>query len=270
MAFARDPRHLNPAYQGDPARYHRTRAFPPGIGTQVVQRLLQVVGRPRRAVDLGAGTGRIARPLAQQGVPVLAVDLSPGMAAFLARHAQGLPLRVLVADARRLPLPATGFEAVLTVHMLHLLPDPQRVLHEARRILAPDGWLAIGLQEHAADAPVAWAQRLWHAALQREGLPQPMAGWRTYDRIWDLAAAAGFQRQGRLVAARWQVAVNPRAVWEGVRERRYSPYWGLSAPRHASLSQRLWRVYARRFGWGNRTRAEGRRFVWYLFRAAGA
>ncbi len=270
MAFARDPRHLNPAYQGDPARYHRTRAFPPGIGAQVVQRLLGAAGRPRRAVDLGAGTGRIALPLAQQGVSVLAVDLSPGMAAFLARQARGLPLRVLRADARRLPLPATSFEAVLTVHMLHLLPDPARALREARRILAPGGWLAIGLQEHAADAPVAWAQRLWHAALQREGLPQPMAGWRTYDRIWDLAAAAGFRPQGRLVAAAWQVAVNPRAVWEGVRERRYSPYWGLSAPRHASLSQRLWRVYARRFGWGNRPRAEGRRFVWYIFRAVEA
>ena len=259
---------MNTAYHGDPEHYHRTRAFPPGIAERIVQRLLDALGRPGRALDVGAGTGRVTLPLARAGVPTLALDLSPAMCRFLAARARAepVPLTVLLGDARRLPLAPASVDAVLTVHMLHLVPDPAAVLAEVRRVLHPRGWLAVGLQEHAADAPVAWAQRLWSAALQREGHPLPLAGWRAYAGLWRQVQALGGRRVARIEAARWQVRVRPAEVWEGVRERRYSPYWGLSRVQHEVLSRRLARVFQRRFGPGQRPRSERRVFVWYVYR----
>ncbi len=259
---------LSRAYQGDPAHYHRTRAFPPGIAAQIVAALLRAVGHPRRALDVGAGTGRVTVPLARAGIPTLALDLSPGMCRFLAARAQpeALPLTVIQGDAQRLPLATASMDAVLTVHMLHLVPDPVVVLREMRRVLRPGGWLAIGLQEHAADAPVGWAQRLWSDALVRGGHPLPMAGWRSYRQLWKNLQDLGARRVQRIEAARWQVPVRPAEVWDGVRERRYSPYWGLSRVQHEVLSRRLARQFQRRFGMGQRPRAERRVFVWYVYR----
>lgn len=267
-AAGADPVGIDTAYRGDPAHYARTRAFPPGIAEQIIHALLTRLGRPTRALDVGAGTGRVAVPLARAGVRTLALDLSPKMCRFLAARAQAepIPLTVLQGDARRLPLATGQVDAVLTVHMLHLLPDPRAALVEMRRVLRAGGWLAVGLQEHAADAPVAWAQRLWAQALQRAGLTLPLAGWRTYDDLEGHLRGLGGRLQTRLVAARWQVPVRPAEVWDGVRERRYSPYWGLSRIQHAALSRRLGRVFQRRFGPGRRPRAERRAFVWYVYR----
>jgi len=259
---------MNTAYRGDPARYHRTRAFPPGIAEQIIARLLAHMGRPRRALDVGAGTGRVTVPLARTGVPTLALDLSPEMVRFLQARAQkeSIPLTVLLGDARGLPLAAGSIEAVLSVHMLHLMPEPNAVLAEMRRVLRADGWLAIGLQEHTADAPVAWAQSLWATALQREGHPLPLAGWRTYEGLGPRMTRLGGHLHARIEGACWQIPVRPAEVWDGVRERRYSPYWGLSRVQHDGLSRRLGREFQRRFGPGRRPRAERRRFVWYVYR----
>ena len=266
------PETLTSAYQGDPARYHRARAFPPGIAPRIVRQLLRALGRPARVLDVGAGTGRLAWPLAQVGVPTVALDLSPGMVAFLAARVRAArprpPLTVLQGDARHLPLATGSLEAIVTVHMLHLLPDPVAALAEMRRVLQRRGWLAVGLQEHTADAPVGWAQRLWQAALQRAGIPLPRAGWRTYARLEQLVARVGGRVVQRLEAARWQVLVRPAEVWQGVRERRYSPYEGLSPVRHDVFSRRLSREFRRRFGDGQRPRAERRVFAWYIVRFA--
>jgi SAM-dependent methyltransferase len=51
---------------------------------------------------------------------------------------------VLLADATRLPFHDAGFDAVLEVHVLHLVPDWQLALAEARRVLAPGGVIVIG------------------------------------------------------------------------------------------------------------------------------
>ena len=56
--------------------------------------------------------------------------------------AAGLPPPpVLRADATRLPFRDACVDAVLEVHVLHLVPDWERALAEARRVLAPGGVL---------------------------------------------------------------------------------------------------------------------------------
>jgi ubiquinone/menaquinone biosynthesis C-methylase UbiE len=104
------------------------------------------VSRAARVLDLGCGTGRIAGRMAEAwpGVAVTGLDLFEGHLAR-ARHdfpATRLPnLRFVQGDARATGLPAGGFDAVVIRHMLQAIPQPQQVLEEAVRLLAPGGLL---------------------------------------------------------------------------------------------------------------------------------
>ena len=52
---------------------------------------------------------------------------------------RGQQRRTLVADMRELPLPGASFASYLAVQAIEHVPDPDRVLREARRVLQPGG-----------------------------------------------------------------------------------------------------------------------------------
>ena len=90
---------------------------------------------PARAVDLGAGTGLFSRLTAH---PFINVDFSLGMLKLAP------PPRV-AADLRRLPFPDNSFDLAVSVTALIDIADHRPYVTEMRRILVPDGWLAISL-----------------------------------------------------------------------------------------------------------------------------
>jgi len=108
--------------------------------------LLERLGLPRahRVLDLGCGTGRAAGRIAQAWphLEVLGLDLFEGHLSVARRdypaalHPQ---LSFVQGDARATGLPDGAFDAVVIRHVLHALPDPDPVLREARRLLAPGG-----------------------------------------------------------------------------------------------------------------------------------
>jgi len=61
-----------------------------------------------------------------------------------ARHADSAH-RYQLADAAALPFDDAGFDLVMAYNVLMDLDDMQRALHEARRVLKPDGLLFISL-----------------------------------------------------------------------------------------------------------------------------
>jgi SAM-dependent methyltransferase len=127
--------------------YDESRGFPPGVEELVADRVEAAVGPAGRLLELGVGTGRIALPLHRRGRVLVGVDLSrPMLERYRAKAAaSGLaPPTVLLADATRLPFGDARFDAVLEVHVLHLIPDWRRALAESRRVLAPGGVVVIG------------------------------------------------------------------------------------------------------------------------------
>jgi SAM-dependent methyltransferase len=81
-------------------------------------------------LDVGSGTGHSYHLLAPRetvGVDIAADALS------------GQDRRTIVADMRELPLPDGGFSSFLAVQSIEHVPDPERVLAEARRVLEPGG-----------------------------------------------------------------------------------------------------------------------------------
>jgi SAM-dependent methyltransferase len=81
-------------------------------------------------LDVGCGTGHsyhLLEPRETVGVDVAAEAL------------RGQQRRTIVADMRELPLPDASFASFLSVQSIEHVPDPERALAEARRVLEPGG-----------------------------------------------------------------------------------------------------------------------------------
>jgi SAM-dependent methyltransferase len=83
-----------------------------------------------RVLDLGCGVGHSFELLSPR--ETVGVDLAADALAGQARE-------TIVADMRAVPVPDASFESVLSVQSLEHVPDPERVVAEARRVLVPGG-----------------------------------------------------------------------------------------------------------------------------------
>ena len=85
---------------------------------------------PGHVLDLGCGVGHSYHLLAPR--ETVGVDISPAALA-------GQERQTVVADMRELPFADGEFESVLSVQSLEHVPDPERVLAEAARVVKSDG-----------------------------------------------------------------------------------------------------------------------------------
>ncbi len=95
-----------------------------------------------KVLDLGCGAGWFwsGRLGAGLDIELTLCDLSAGMVrAALSRLTGPAGPRALVADAAALPFPSGAFDAVVAMHMLYHLPDPEAGLSEIARVLRPGG-----------------------------------------------------------------------------------------------------------------------------------
>jgi SAM-dependent methyltransferase len=154
--------------------YDQSRGLPAGIDDQVADRIEAAVGPDARLLELGVGTGRVALPLHRRGRRVVGVDLSlPMLDRYRAKAAElGLaPPVVLRADATRLPFRDASVDAVLEVHVLHLVPAWRQALAEARRVLAPGGTVLVGRGggRHGGGGPGEQVRRRFEALAAEAG-----------------------------------------------------------------------------------------------------
>ncbi len=91
-------------------------------------------------LDLGAGTGKLTRALLAAGLDVIAVEPQDSLRAPLAASIGAE--RVLAGFAEQIPLPDGAVLAVTVADAFHWFDRP-RALAEIRRVLRPDGGLAI-------------------------------------------------------------------------------------------------------------------------------
>ena len=110
----------------------------------------------------------------------LGVDISEPMLARAVRAESGPQVGFLRADAQRLPLRDDTVDAVVTIAVLHLIPDPVAALSEIARVVRPGGRLAVMV-------PTAGrAARLWRM------LPNTGAYAFGEDEIGDILEEHGF------------------------------------------------------------------------------
>jgi 2-polyprenyl-3-methyl-5-hydroxy-6-metoxy-1,4-benzoquinol methylase len=99
--------------------------------------------RPGRVLDCGCGAGDNARLLKARGARVTGITISPAEAELARAHCE----QVHIADLELgIPAVVSGpFDAVLMSHVLEHLRCPEAVLESVKRVLAPEGVVAVAL-----------------------------------------------------------------------------------------------------------------------------
>lgn len=122
----------------------------PGMAEEIrIARLFGGLTHGDRVLDVACGPGNFTREFAHAIGPdglAVGIDASPTM---LARGAAdnrraGLENVILIrGDATALPFTDAGFDCVCCFAALHLFADPLAAIDEMRRVLGPDGRIAI-------------------------------------------------------------------------------------------------------------------------------
>jgi ubiquinone/menaquinone biosynthesis C-methylase UbiE len=129
---------MNPSRSFDRAAeiYDNTRPLFETSAKAGIRSLLDAAGEGACILEVGTGTGRIAIPMLERGADLIGCDLSAKM---LLRQREKYPLaRLIQSDAVYLPFASGHFDAVLIVHVMHLIGPWREALREFKRVLRAD------------------------------------------------------------------------------------------------------------------------------------
>lgn len=125
--------------------YDRIATAGPGLATARQRSIARLGLTPgQRLLISGAGTG-LDLPYIPAGVDITAVDVTPAMLGQLQARAResGVPVAARVMDARSLDFADESFDGVVMHLILAVMPQPERGLAEAARVLKRGGRVAV-------------------------------------------------------------------------------------------------------------------------------
>lgn len=109
--------------------------------SEICNRIRPHLSRDMNVLELACGTGQLSFPLSPYVRLWEATDFSSNMIAEAKRQVASSRLHFSVQDATDLPYAPETFDAVVISNALHILPEPDKVMAEIRRVLKPRGWL---------------------------------------------------------------------------------------------------------------------------------
>ncbi len=129
-----------------------------------------------RVIDIGCGTGLISRSLGLGGSELrhMAVDLSPDMVTYAREQASGdRGVDYSVMDAHRLVFNDSLFDIAILGQSLAYLEDPWQAFSEIRRVLRPNGRIAVSCRCRSLSTPAqgVFFERLERLAIRRARTP---------------------------------------------------------------------------------------------------
>jgi 2-polyprenyl-3-methyl-5-hydroxy-6-metoxy-1,4-benzoquinol methylase len=106
------------------------------------QRVLEVVGRGRRVLEVGCSSGYFTKHLCDQGCIVTGIEIDQEAA----QKAESFVESIIAADVEDPGIwhkLSQKFDVVIFMHVLEHLVDPWRVLSNAKEVIAKDGFILV-------------------------------------------------------------------------------------------------------------------------------
>lgn len=108
---------------------------------QIRKAIRPFLQRDMDVLELACGTGQLSVPLSPYVRSWEATDFSPEMVKQAKKQSHTSRLHFSVQDATKLPYGPESFDAVVISNALHIMPQPEKALSEAWRVLKPGGFL---------------------------------------------------------------------------------------------------------------------------------
>jgi SAM-dependent methyltransferase len=210
--------------------YDRTRALPAGLAARQTELLFGILTGRRRLLEIGVGTGRIALPLWHRGIPIIGLDLSAPMLRRLRANAAGSHFPLVLGDATRLPFGDTTLDAVVAAHVLHLIPEWQRAVAEAHRVLGSGG---VFLQTRGT--PWGLRSEVSKVFFEGSGKPDWPPGATGNNQVDKAAADTGFEVE-ELDELRAPTRIDLYEMVDQLEQGLFSACWELDAERRATAA----------------------------------
>lgn len=258
--------------------YDATRGYPDDIALKIARAIDDAAGSTPAYLEVGVGTGRIALPLASLGRTYTGVDISekmlaqleskllaggwqertrteqswgslpdeqpalnPSIRRFVKSQTQAQPspsLRLIVSDIKQLPFFDNSFDAVVAVHIFHLIDGWEQALQEVVRVLRPGGRLLQCWDTYDSSAIPELVNTRWRSLVQELGGSTSRPGVST-QAVKHWLKERGFQTQDELVLT-WPQQVIPRQAIDYIAQRYWSSSWQISDAIFTASIERLW------------------------------
>lgn len=250
--------------------YDEVRAHPPEVSHSVAAVIAAEVGPNARILEPGVGTGRIALPLVAAGCKVVGADISAPMLTALAEKSQTSPgqLDLIRCDLAKLPLVPGSFDAIVCVHVLHLIADWQNLLHRLVALLKPGGIMILGRDWIDPASFAGQIRNEFRRAVVElsETIVSPPGARGFVAALIELgmqAEADGAER----TAAEWQTQLAPGQVLDEIRSKNDAESWVLPDELLGRVMERLDELAAKTWPDTDEPQPVKRRFVYSVLRA---
>lgn len=236
--------------------YDDTRGYPPGVAHTIADEMIRrgPIAPGAQTLEIGIGTGRIALPLLERGAHITGIDISARMVERLrakyATESAARPaapwgrLEVTLGDITALPFATDFFDAVVAVHVLHLVPQWRRALDEALRVLRPGAPLLLGQDVAHGSYVTHPMQDEWIEIVRGLGAEPRRVGAASFKEILAEARGRGLRVEEWLVAD-WTTTHTPAEGFTYISDRVWSLTWLVDDDIFAESVRRL-EVWARR------------------------
>ncbi len=109
----------------------------------------------RRGLDIGCGEGHNTRQVARRGARMAGIDIAPRFIAHArqAEAAEPLGIAYFIGSAVELPFPAGAFDFASAFMSFMDIPETERIIAEAYRVLQPAGFLQFSITHPCYDLP---------------------------------------------------------------------------------------------------------------------
>lgn len=139
----------------------------------------------QRILDIGCGGGILCEAMAKRGAKVYGLDVEQDAIAVAKTHAQETQLKINYVCQPIETFAAELFPIITCMEMLEHVPDPQCIINEAARLLAPGGYLFLSTIHRN---PLAYCKVILAAEYMLNLLPRQTHDYQKFIRPSELAA----------------------------------------------------------------------------------